>query len=279
MKGNLYTIGEAAEICGVSKKTLRYYDELGLIHPSQVSDTTGYRYYTRDTLLAVPIVKYYKQMGFTLNEMIDTLESHSSVVQEELFNQKLLKLREQETVIRNSIASTEAWRTLIREGRIAHQNHISDMSVKYFPEDVHYAYLDQGFCYDYKDSIINFEWTQYLHDQQLEIVGPIILNYSSFKAKLDRTVARARIMQKTLQIPDDMAGKLSFGGFMALSCYHFGDFTELETRYRDMQIYADTHHYKLRGDAYERYVVDYWSTTDTNRFVTEIIFPLVCETE
>ena len=42
----LFTIGEMAKLFGINAKTLRYYDELGLIRPEHTDPMTGYRYYS-----------------------------------------------------------------------------------------------------------------------------------------------------------------------------------------------------------------------------------------
>ncbi|MBS7021417.1 MAG: MerR family DNA-binding transcriptional regulator, partial [Firmicutes bacterium] len=41
----MLTIGEFSKLCQVSTKTLRYYEEIGLIFPSQINSENGYRYY------------------------------------------------------------------------------------------------------------------------------------------------------------------------------------------------------------------------------------------
>ena len=64
-----YTIGEVGKICNISAKALRYYDKIGVISPDYICEENGYRYYSRKTLLTVPVMKYYKQMGFKLEEM------------------------------------------------------------------------------------------------------------------------------------------------------------------------------------------------------------------
>ena len=43
---NLYSIGEAAEILGISVQTLRYYDKIKLLEPAYTNPNTGYRYYS-----------------------------------------------------------------------------------------------------------------------------------------------------------------------------------------------------------------------------------------
>lgn len=64
----LYSIGEVSKLCNISTKALRFYDKIGVIAPDEVGEN-GYRYYTLDTILRIPILKYYKQMGFRLEEM------------------------------------------------------------------------------------------------------------------------------------------------------------------------------------------------------------------
>ena len=42
----MYKIGEFSALTGLSVKTLRYYDEINLLKPSNVDNYTNYRYYT-----------------------------------------------------------------------------------------------------------------------------------------------------------------------------------------------------------------------------------------
>jgi len=44
----MFKIGDFSRISQVSVKTLRYYDEIGLLRPAQVDRFTGYRYYSVD---------------------------------------------------------------------------------------------------------------------------------------------------------------------------------------------------------------------------------------
>lgn len=41
----IFSIGEFSQISGLSLKTLRFYDEKGLLKPAQVDPSTGYRFY------------------------------------------------------------------------------------------------------------------------------------------------------------------------------------------------------------------------------------------
>ena len=75
----LYTIGEVSKICNVSRKALRFYDKIGIIRPDKISEENGYRFYSRETVLFVPVIKYFKQMGFKLEEMREFLKGLSLI--------------------------------------------------------------------------------------------------------------------------------------------------------------------------------------------------------
>ena len=53
----MLSIGEFSKICKVSTKTLRYYDEIGLIKPSKINQENGYRYYSIEQLETMLLIK------------------------------------------------------------------------------------------------------------------------------------------------------------------------------------------------------------------------------
>ncbi|MGC1210906.1 MAG: MerR family transcriptional regulator [Micromonospora sp.] len=65
-------IGEAAERVGLSIRTIRHYEEAGLIVPSARSEG-GFRLYTEPDLDRLTVVKRMKPLGFTLDQMRELL--------------------------------------------------------------------------------------------------------------------------------------------------------------------------------------------------------------
>jgi DNA-binding transcriptional MerR regulator len=65
----LLTIGEFSKICRVSAKTLRYYDQIGLLKPGQVDNGSGYRYYAVTQLQDMLLISRLKQYQFSLPEI------------------------------------------------------------------------------------------------------------------------------------------------------------------------------------------------------------------
>jgi DNA-binding transcriptional MerR regulator len=63
-----YTIKEIADLAGVTTRTLRYYDEIGLLGPAYVGDN-GYRYYDRESLLRLQQILFFREMEVPLREI------------------------------------------------------------------------------------------------------------------------------------------------------------------------------------------------------------------
>lgn len=63
-----YTAGQLAELAGVSSRTVRYYDQRGIMHPSGYSEG-GYRLYDKDALIKMQQIMMLKFAGFSLEEI------------------------------------------------------------------------------------------------------------------------------------------------------------------------------------------------------------------
>ena len=62
-------IGEFSKLAKISIKTLRYYDQIGLLNPAMIDRETQYRYYTLEQLEEVRLIAMYKDAGLS-NDMI-----------------------------------------------------------------------------------------------------------------------------------------------------------------------------------------------------------------
>lgn len=72
---NKLKIKEFSLLCGVSVKTLRHYEKIGLIRPSEVDEWTGYRYYNVSQMQNMANIRTLKEIGFSLEEIYDLFES------------------------------------------------------------------------------------------------------------------------------------------------------------------------------------------------------------
>lgn len=98
-----YTVNKLASISGISTRTLRYYDEIGLLKPARVS-SNGYRIYGKEEVDKLQQVLFYRELGLSLEEIQNLLSSKSFDRERALEGHlsALLKKKEQiETLIEN----------------------------------------------------------------------------------------------------------------------------------------------------------------------------------
>lgn len=74
VRGRHVHIGEVAELTGLSHRTIRYYEEMGLVTPSARTDG-GFRLYDDADIARLLLVRPMKPLGFSVEEMRALLEA------------------------------------------------------------------------------------------------------------------------------------------------------------------------------------------------------------
>ena len=87
------TVKEVSKLTGVSVRTLHYYDAIGLLEPTKITDA-GYRMYDDTSLSRLQNILLFRELQFSLKEIKEILDS-SNFNQEEAMAQqiKLLELQ------------------------------------------------------------------------------------------------------------------------------------------------------------------------------------------
>ncbi len=106
------TSGEIARKTGVSQKTVRLYDEKGLLKPSGYSEG-NYRLYDTEALAVLEKIIALKQIGFSLEEIHDNLATEKDVDITEVLTRQLKSLETKRYEIEKAIASINS--VLLRE--------------------------------------------------------------------------------------------------------------------------------------------------------------------
>lgn len=71
-------IGEFSQLMQVSIKTLRHYEQKGLLLPDEVDKQTGYRYYSIDQMQRLGTIRELQRLGFSLSEIKELYEVSSN---------------------------------------------------------------------------------------------------------------------------------------------------------------------------------------------------------
>src|SRR3954451_15655731 len=84
-----YSVGQVAGFAGVTVRTLHHYDEIGLLRPSARS-TAGHRRYDDADLDRLQSVLFYRELGFSLDEVAVLLDDPEAAPQAHLRRQHTL---------------------------------------------------------------------------------------------------------------------------------------------------------------------------------------------
>lgn len=90
----LLSIGELAERTGVPTTALRYYDELGLVTPT--ARESGRRRYAASAVEEVGVIRFLREVGFTLAEVSSFLAADKPRARQEIIDRKLAEVVEQQ---------------------------------------------------------------------------------------------------------------------------------------------------------------------------------------
>lgn len=116
-------IGELAERTGLSLRTLRHYDEVGLVKASGRTDG-GFRVYTETDYERLMLIRRMKPLGFSLEEMADLLsvvdDGESATDASQALDQFVAQAIERREKLRKQIAMADEFIDLLESRRSAY---------------------------------------------------------------------------------------------------------------------------------------------------------------
>lgn len=88
----LLTIGQFAALHGINKKTLMWYDEIGLFHPSFIHPENGYRYYSYYQSAILETILLLRELDVPIDEIRDFMKNRSAAGMGQLLREKIEEL-------------------------------------------------------------------------------------------------------------------------------------------------------------------------------------------
>lgn len=198
MTTTLYRTGEFAARAGVSVRTLRFYDQKGLLRPAERS-RAGHRMYTDEDLVALEQILALKFLGFSLDEIAGYLRAGADDLLAGLARQKAL-LAERQAQIDRVIRAIEQVEHMAHNGpsradglaeimeaiRMSKDNDLMD---QYFTPEQARAMRDlseQSYSKEAKRKVA--EWPEWTAEDQARVDA----QYADIAARLRRLVAEGR---------------------------------------------------------------------------------------
>lgn len=111
----MYTIGKFSKICDVPVKTLRYYNDIGLLQPSYIDHETNYRYYDYGKIKMMQKISLLKNYQFPLHTIKELIDIEDQQIWKDAIEQKVEELEKQKEEISKQIEGVSNLRKQIVE--------------------------------------------------------------------------------------------------------------------------------------------------------------------
>lgn len=265
-------IGEFSRLMQVTVKTLRHYEQKGLLLPDDVDEWTGYRYYSIEQMQRLNTIRDLQRLGFSLDEIKELYEDDSHTPS---IRQLDAKIRDTEAQLQQLIARRERlleWRYSRNEMRTMEQ-----FSIQSLPEiivashrEVIPSYADlgplcinkigpemqrlgckcppPGYCFtfehqnEYKPTDIDIEYCEQVEEM---CTNSDIIQFKRLPA-----------------IPK------------ALCMKHFGPYERFYESYTKAFRYMEDQGYKIAGHPRTCYVDGAWNQEDPEKWLSIIQIPI-----
>lgn len=263
----LYKIGMFSQMNKVTIKTLRHYDEIGLLKPEYIDETNGYRYYTSAQLPRLHQILSLKEIGFSLEEIRLVLEGAS---EEKLLLKKKSDLMNDMADIAKKIASIESYLTRDIHRQDYHIITKSLPSVIVASMRVHMK--------SYKDL---FEKMPSM-GVEMEKVGcecaePEYCFTVYYDGEYKETDIDAELCEAVTELKED-CGNVKFKVLpeveLAACILHKGPYETLPESYSAIVTFIEESGYEIIGYQRESYIDGIWNKESPSEWLTEIQFPI-----
>ena len=268
----MFKIGDFSKLSQVSVKTLRYYDEIGLLKPSEIDRFTGYRYYTAGQLSRLNRILLLKDLGLSLDQIGRLLQS--DLPPDQL--RGMLKLRQAE--IARSIEEEET-----RLARVAVLlNQIEQENVSMSKYDVVIKKVAPVRIASIRDVVANYgaqgelwgELGAYLAQHNVKAVAPCLtIDHNDSYKERDVDLEVCEVIDAALPVSDRVKVR-ELPAMEQMACtVHHGPFNQLNQGYQALMQWAEANGYRFTGPSREVYL-QVSETGDESTNVAEIQIPV-----
>jgi len=266
----VYLIGLFSKINRITTKTLRHYDEIGLLTPEHVDEETGYRYYTSSQLPMLHQILSLKQLGLSLNEIKEVIADPVSI---EVF----LKMK-----------TRELERSIKEQGRILHEvtNRLKNLRgedtmkyttlIKELPEVTVASMRTNVPSYNTYFDIVP-KMGEEMKKQGAVCREPAycftIYHDGEYKEK-DIDVEVCEAVTKACTDSEMVVYKKIDGVPEAACILHKGPYSTLGEAYAFVFAWIKENKYQMAGNPRESYIDGIWNKDDEEEWLTEVQVPI-----
>ena len=264
----MLSIGEFSKICGVTTRTLRHYDTIGLIKPTHINPDTSYRFYDVSQIRQMLLINRLKSYNFSLEEISEIISIHDK-------NYILTQI----TAKRNELQSKiEQYKILENQLKFDILNLEKGVDIMSFIDDIQVTLIEtkpQHILYSRQHMSVD-DYCKYIgklfelaHSNRMQFAGAPMSIYHDKEfdpANNDTEVALPVQAQ-------NQHTRLLAGGLCATATCK-GAYSNLPNSYAKLTEWINENGYAIISAPYEQYLKGPMESQSADNFITQIYFPV-----
>ncbi|MCH4010282.1 MerR family transcriptional regulator [Companilactobacillus sp.] len=266
----LFSIGQLSKLFNIKIPTLRYYDEVGLLKPAKVDDTSHYRYYSTEQFERLNVITYLRALNLSIDAIKDFFEARDISRLQEMLGEQKQQVQQQILALENVNRRIDARLDQVRD---AQNSTLDKLELIELPE-VSIISLDE-----------NYQPTQDIEFPITTLRKKYGLDKNIFLGKIALRLSRTNLLKGQfgqysgllliLEPGDteDATATLSAGQYLRVR-FH-GTHENASKSYSQLVDYCQKNSLEIVGDAIETSLIDYGITDDYEKYVTEIRVPVI----
>ena len=266
----MFKIGDFSKMSKVTIKALRYYEKEGLIKPSYIDSSNGYRYYDSKQLLDISRIVSLKQIGLSIEEIKRIMYQNESL--RDILQVKKIEL--ENTIIKHEYELSKI--NYILEGK--------EMKEEIFEKTVPecYVYYKEGIIKNYAESseFIRSSAVECLElNPNIKCIEPdyCFVNYLDGEYKeqdIKIRYCQAVKKEKELFKENESIKFMSMPETKCVCIYHKGSYDELGISYGKIMKYIESNNLEITDYPRECYIDGIWNKDNVEDWLTEIEVPI-----
>ena len=262
----LYKIGMFAAMNHITVKTLRFYEEQGLLMPALIHPETGYRYYTLSQMAVLHQITALKLAGFTLEEITHI---NSGADEKAVLLKKKSELLAKISDLTRQIAVVDGYLSKRKTGLSAPvliknipETTVAFMQIRLESYDRLFdrmpemgALMEKAGC---ECALPEYCFTNYLEPGYKDGDIPVEICESVVEAKKETGELRFKTLPE----------------IRAACVFHKGSYRTFSESYEAVLRYIEENGYEIAGEIRESYIDGVWNKDDESQWLSEIQVPV-----
>ncbi len=265
-------IGEFSQMMQVTVKTLRHYEQKGLLLPDEVDEWTGYRYYCIDQMQKLNSIRELQRLGFSLEEIKDLYDDHSHKPSIDQLSEKIDDTERQLKQLLARRAQLLEWRGSLKE-----MNSMEKFSIQSLPEII---------VASHRETIPSYESLGLLCVNK---IGPEMQRLGCkcpppgycFTVEHNKEYTPTNIDIEYCEQVEEMGTDSAIIQFkrisevpVAISMKHYGPYDRFYQSYVELFKYIEEQGYRIAGQPRCCYIDGAWNQEDPEKWLSIIQVPV-----